>query len=381
MKIEHQYYIELLKQELESLFEQEVSIANSQLFSDLIFEKTNNYVSSSTIQRFFELVSNTSKTSKNTLNFLANYVGYSSWLDFQQKHKEERPISKSSLILPDRYGKILFDICLKNHDFKSVINYLEYLPAYFTDYDLLKNVGQSLGKVIRKDLKARSILLPELAKSKVGRFYFYENFVDIDYLNHYYKDAITKHYLKYLTPNSPKIYNADFIFATSIEFLALIKIAKYKEAIRCSYILFKEVDINTPSELFKHPYPYSRFIAIYLISEWLKKSLTINKIETSIFRIEKLMLSQESFSGTFVLAQLIMALNFCCAHKEVINLYDKYESLINTAEKSSDNYLPIINCVKNSYLNLGIKKGLELKALDFYSLENINTAQGSNILL
>lgn len=375
------YYIEILKNKVETTYGKKVCIANSKSVSNDIFERTSERVSATTIQRFFELISNKSKTSIKILDIFSSYANYKSWDDFKLKHKEENPISKQNKIYPDEYGKILFDICLKNHEFKSVIDYIERLPVDFSNFTLLCDIGQSLGKVIRIDNKARVKLLPELAKTTAGRFYFYENFVDIDYINNYYRESISKYYLKHLTPNNGLKYNADIVFAKSIEFLGFVKSGKFKEAIKCSYILFKEVNIQSEPELFLHPYPYSRLISIYLITEKLKKSLTSKKVEKSIYRVEELISRETNYNGTFVLAQLIMALNFCSAYQEVIDLYKKYEVLINNSEKSTDNYIPIINCVKNSYLNLGISIGLDIKPLDFTSLENIKSSKGYNILL
>lgn len=358
-----------------------MSISNAKNVSKAILEQTLERVSATTIQRFFELISNSSKTSIKILDIFSVYVGFLSWEDFKLKNKEENPISSISNLIPDQYGKILFDICLKNHEFKSVIHYLDHLPPFFTDHHLLTDIGQSLGKVIRTDFKARTILLPELAKSKVGRFYFYENFVDIDYINEYYRQSISKYYLKHLKPNNVSQFNTDFVFAKSIEFIGLLKLNKHKEALLCSYILFKKINIEATPSHFLHPYPFSRLIAIDLISEWLKKRLTVSKIEHSIFRIESLISKENNFNATFILAQLMMALNFCSAYQEVIDLYKKYDVLIHNSIKTTDNYLPIMNCVKNSFLKLGIIEGLNIRSLDFMGLENTDSANQLNLLL
>ena len=58
--------------------------------------------------------------------------------------------------------------------------------------------------------------------------YFFENFVDIDFINQYYKEAIVSNY----TPHIGNLINernkTDFVFAKGIEFVANVKANKKK---------------------------------------------------------------------------------------------------------------------------------------------------------
>ena len=57
----------------------------------------------------------------------------------------------------------------------------------------------------------------------------------------------------------------------------------------------------------------------------------------------------------FVLAQLIMALNYCEYSQEVINVYEKYKNSIDISKFNFDyNYNSIINCVNESKKSLNI---------------------------
>ena len=321
------------------------------------------------------MITNKSQPSQWTLNILSEYTGYSSWEDLKNKNKEELPISNNEKLKTDEFGITLFNLCLKNHHFDTVLEYLELLPSEKLDWNTQLNIANSLGTVLRKDKKAQAVLLPQLAKTEVVRMYFYESFVDIDFINSYYNDAVSKYYLPRIEVYDQRKFITDFTFAKSIEFIAHLKAKKRKEAIKTSFELFQKVDINTHWKEFIHPFPYARLIAIYIISEHLKKKLTQQKIDFAIEKIEEVIANTNQ--TTFLIAQLIMALNYCKYYQEIIDLFDKYESLIEQKVKTSSDYLPIIICVKNAYTKLGITATISTNKLD-YSFLDIKQSSKNN---
>ena len=270
-------------------------------------------------------------------------------------------------------------MCLKNHHFDTVLEYLELLPSENLDWNTQLNIANSLGTVLRKDKKAQAVLLPQLAKTEVGRMYFYESFVDIDFINSYYNDAVSKHYLPRIEAYNQKKYITDLTFAKAIEFIAHLKARRKKEAIKTAYALFQKADINTHWKEFIHPFPYARLISVYLISEHLKKKLTQQKIDFTIEKIEEVITNTNQ--PTFLLAQLIMALNYCKYYQEIIDLFEKYESLIEQKVKTSSDYLPIIICVKNAYAKLGGSKNVSTIKLDYSLLDIKQSSQNKNPII
>ena len=233
------------------------------------------------------------------------------------------------------------------------MEYIDLLPTETHIEETQLQISRSLGLTFRKDKKARKLLLPELAKTKNGRTYFFENFVDIDFVNHYYKDAIVSNYIPHIGNLIKEKNKTDFLFAKAIEFIANVKANKKKQAIWTSYNLFQKISIQIHWQELSHPYPYARLISTYLISEYLKGKLTIEKITFSIEKIEIVLFNTEN--TMFVLAQLIMALNYCECYQEVINLYEKYKNSIDLSKFNFDyNYTSIINCVNESKKNLNI---------------------------
>ncbi|HKL40534.1 MAG TPA: hypothetical protein VJ894_07640 [Cryomorphaceae bacterium] len=127
-------------------------------------------------------------------------------------------------------------------------------------------LAEVLGLAIRRDRKARKVLLPELAKTTNGRFYFYETFVDLDYLNDYYADALT-HYLNYLPSNNKKLRERDLLFTINVQFRRNILYKSKKSAAKSAYQLnnidTEKLDRSDDS----HYLPLGRTIFTRILSE------------------------------------------------------------------------------------------------------------------
>lgn len=336
--------------------------------------KIDKKISATTLQRFFELIANNSQPSKYTLNILSEFVNYTSFDDLKNKNKEDSPISSNEKLMMDEFGITLFNLCLKNHHFDTVQEYLNLLPKENIHFPTQLKIADSFGNIFRKDKKAREILLPQLAKTNTGRTYFYESFVDIDFINQYYQKAITNFYLPYSSPYNQKKYLTDFIFTKAIEFIAKIKSGDKKEAIVISFELFQKIDVNIAWQELSHPFPYARLMSVYIISEYLKNNLTVEKTSFAIDKIEDVIANISQ--PTFVIAQLIIAFNYCEKFEEVLDLYNKYESIIDSHQKTSSDYFIIVSCVNNAYDQLNINSAITSLSLDY----QFKDAEASSLL-
>lgn len=248
------------------------------------------------------------------------------------------------------------------------------LPKEKLHFPTQLKIANSFGNILRKDPKAREALLPQLAKTTSGRTYFYESFVDIDFLNVYFQKALTNFYLPNSKPyNQPK-YLADFVFTKAIEFIAQVKAKRKKKAIKVSYELFQKVDVNIACQKFIHPFPYARLMSVYVISEYLKNNLSQQKVDFVIENIENVIINQTATDATFMLAQLIMALNYCKQPHIVIEIYTQHQSIIDNSIKDSSNYMAIISCLENSYQLINKKFNCikEKTTLEFFDATSIS---------
>lgn len=346
-------------------FDQRITVASSVKLSEVIAEDTGTRLSPTTVQRFFELIVNQSIPSDFTLNVFSEYAGYSCWDDFQKKNRDSLNLAQNEKLIPDDYGVALFNLCLKNHHFETSLEYLELLPSENLNSTIELKIVESLGWVLRNDKKARKALLPELAKTKNGRRYFYESFIDIDYVNEYYADAIGMYYLRFNSGLDKSKQITDITFGKSIEFIGALKKEKTKKAIQTACELLNKTPIDISWQELAHPFPYARLILVYLISEFLKNRLTDRKINAAIEKIERTIPYLPPSQGALMLSKLMMALNYCGKYNAVIDLYKLYSYTIQESTKGNENYLTILNCVRNSTEKIGLYMPLSPDSLKY----------------
>lgn len=350
------HYIELLRNEIKNTFKKEaVSVRSTIELADDIFNTTGKKISPSTLQRFFELITNASYPSKTTLNILAEYVHYSSWEDFIKKNKEPLNHTMNSKLIVDDFGISLLNICLKNHDFNSVLEYINMLPpSEHASETMHQKIAETLGVFLRQSKKGRDLLIPELAKSDNGRGYFFENFVDIDYLNIYFSEALN-YYKKGSTVFNKREQKQAHIFANSIQYLNLLKTNNKREAIKNAHLISKiipqkEVSIST----LNHVYPVARYYYTQLTYLYVSKQLTIQKLE-SILNSVKGTIDNNTLNSKeliILLSQVCEALLFCKCYTEIRWLYLHYKKEIDTGYNGAFAYLPLISAIVKSYEQL-----------------------------
>lgn len=319
------FYIEQLRSLLIKSFEPEVlNSYSSSILSEKIFDTTKKRVSASTLQRLMGFTTSKSSISITSLTILVNYLGFKSWVEFKANFKTEQ-INQNQENITDYYGLKLLDIACKNHNFSTVLEYISLLPLenYSVERQL---IGETLGQVIRYDKKARQILLPELAKTPQGRFYFYENFVDLDFLSHYYADSLD-FYKKHITQQDKKSSLRDAIFATSIQFLNQLQLRNKVEAIKTGYELkriTKKQEINIESV--GHILPLTRYKTT-MMSYWFLSNQPYNyKCESYLEELELELSSCDPFTRTFILAETFRALDVGKRYIDIKYLFDKYTS-------------------------------------------------------
>lgn len=361
------YYIELLKEKVESEFGRKIRVSNSSQLSNRLMDRTGQSVSSSTIQRFFGLVAHTSKPSLHTKDVLSEYSGYGSWDDLKKKNSEDVPVGKNGGLILDEFGVTLFKLCLTNHNFETVLTFLDMLPMERRPFRQQLEISSCLGFAIRRDPEARKKLLPELAKRQAGRIYFYENFVDFDYLDVYYNQAVQKHYLSYSDPSDEYKYRSEYVFSRSLAFIGKLRAKREKEAIRIAYDLLQKVPINLERSDFSHPFPYTRLLAVYIIYSHLTNRLSEKRLRLIHNKLHELLLwgmeeEHKNYDGSdyppppnFVLARIIVALHYCERYQEVLEFYAAFSDFLIPRNTTTDNFSLLRNCVEHAAVVIGRK--------------------------
>jgi len=338
-----QALLSLLKSDILKWFGKTISTHKDILeLSKSIRLKTGNSISNSTLYRLFGLQKNNSIPYKHTLNILCEYVNYSSWDSYSKDHSDINSFNRK--VLPDDLGLKLLEICIENHDFKSVMDYIKLLPEDLDhDSEVKYKISNLFGKAFRKDKIAREALLPELAKIPQGRHFFFEYYVDIDFSNRYFSDGLN-HYIKWINPIDKKEALSDFVFANAIQFISNFYAGENVLARKIAHNLFSKTNLTeiNPDSI-KHPLPIARYYGCHLIYKMLCGRLKTADIKNTINDTINLINYYKNASYTSIfLGKLFESLYFTEQYDKIIELYEEYENSISYSKSIEDSFISLI---------------------------------------
>lgn len=159
------YYIEALKQKLEQkIAPQKITIRSTEFLSGVIFGSINENISASTLQRLFGIVSNKSQISEKSLDIICKFLDYENWNSFCTD-KEINSLKNNTKVVTDNMGLKLFEMALKNHDFKTVIDYIKLLKKEGKD-KAIEEIEEILYFAFKRDSIAKEKVILKLGEIK-----------------------------------------------------------------------------------------------------------------------------------------------------------------------------------------------------------------------
>jgi len=341
-----------LKEQIQSTYGQNISTSSdvSRLCADILI-KTGVSLSSSTLYRLILSATNKNIPYQNTLDILADYCGHGNWNTFCKQHDQRTNINTEQDILPDAMGLRLLQICLQNHDFKSVIDYTKLLPEpWVIDYPLQVKISETYGVAMRHDAQVRKVMLKELALIPQGRHFFYETFVDLDHLNGYYGDALDQ-YENYTTKLSQRKTLNDLLFIKCLRFWRAHQSRDLRKVKQLGHQLFNTYhpgEIHPDNEV--HFYPVARWRAYRLIYWHYTDQLTQDKIENTILNIEEMMNMSQPHEVRVYMSKLFEALLIVGHHSYVYPLFLKYQGKVLAEHNESECYTSFYAFAKRALL-------------------------------
>ena len=346
------YYIEILKNKVKNRFSPEtISIVSCSNLSKQIFESTQSLISASTLQRVFDLIDSKSKPSLSTLNILSDYTGFDNWDNFK-KHQETPNTNISQKYIPDEMAITLLGICLKNHDFKTALEYLDKLSPY--DEHAKTITAPVFRKALRTDIKARKVLIHELTKSRNRRILTVERNIDLKHLNTYYHDVIIES-KKIIEHSDKTMFNSDISFYNSILFLHSLNNNNKRNSLKYAYELISKVKPEEAyADNFYYMFPLVRYHTTYLMYLKLSKKITDKDTISTIERMETIILNSDNNDDLilFTISEMFRSLTFCERYEDVIFLYNKYKKQSVILNVDDNYYQLIIKMVDKSYLEV-----------------------------
>lgn len=281
--------IEVLKEEVEKKFGKKVeNRGDCELIADGILEILDKTISYNTLRRLYGLAPY-SKPNMNTLNTLAEFIGYNNYLHFIKNfnYKEKSKLLQTTYkYLYDENENQIIELVKKTK--KSQEDYISFLTflirELFRDknynlinqiflldevdylqfsYDELIYLGNSLGLILRKEKSFPK----ELSKNRNFLNCVFLIFVDYSSLNSYYGD-----WAKSLM-SSKNTTEVQLFSRAVLEFRNFLNLKKVKAI---------KIDIIYSSET--HPILCSRLLALYFLS---KKNNDVEDVLTTYFNFYK----------------------------------------------------------------------------------------------
>ena len=234
--------IVLLKYEAERIFGKTISNTQDAIeFANSIFKSTKKVISYNTIRRLYKIVKNDEwNPSKSTLNIIAEYCGFKSFIDFSDNfniQNSQIEFYNECYLKFYKNQKIDFGLvnklCSQKQDFftfdflKKTIHIaftyedLDFLIHLFELDSVFKNKSylyfhqnyliQDIGALLRKHQNLQNHLWTHWSRQKNARMLYFELFVDMDYL-------ITHHFLAIEQYNKYSTCQQDLAFAHALLF-------------------------------------------------------------------------------------------------------------------------------------------------------------------
>jgi len=329
-----------LKEQVQDAYGKNISTSSDiqKLHTD-IYTNTGESLSTSTLYRLILSAANKNIPYQNTLDILADYCGHSNWNTFCKLQDHQTSLNTDKEVLLDAMGLRLLQICLQNHDFKSVIDYTKLLPEpWVIDYPLQVKISETYGVAMRHDVQVRKVMLKELALIPQGRHFFYETFVDLDYLNGYYGDALDQ-YEKYTTKLSKRKTLNDLLFINCLRFWRAHLSGDLRKVKQIGHQLFNTLHPSTiHPDNDVHFYPVARWHAYRLIYWHYTDQLTEHKVDNTIAHIESMMSPYQPHEVRVFMSKLFEALLITGYGSFIYPLFLKYQGKVLAEHNESECY-------------------------------------------
>ncbi|MGY6562892.1 MAG: hypothetical protein ACXITV_12390 [Luteibaculaceae bacterium] len=335
---------------LQKLSVKGLSFSKSLELSDQLLKETKHFVSATTIQRFFGLISSQSAPSKFTLDALSQFVGFNNFEDIVTScEPEDKRLTTESLEL------LMIKLSLKNKEYLSVLDFLKMLPVEQNSNKFKLPLGNILGFHLRNaDPKTQKKLLEEFSKCAGGRAYFFENFVDVDYLHGYFGAGLDYYISNINVQHKPKMAE-DLIFGYGLKTLGYVKLNKHKQAYQNAYQIISRFPLEKISKNFGiRSFPFGRLLFTHLTYAYLNQSVAQYSFKQLTQILQEKVNEISDAEKIFVISQFIEALFYAKDYKNVIETYLRYKNVIDTNHHYSYSYLPIATAVEKSLPLVGL---------------------------
>lgn len=285
-------FLQLLQEKLlEKIGYQKANYTAVAKLSQSIEDTLGEHISETTLKRIFNLIPVQSEFRTSTLDILAQYIGYATW----DKFKAENDFYAKKTFQPTLNQILdetrLLKICLKNHHFDTVLEYINQVPVPSDKKRIVEKLSleyplsSTLWFSAAQDKVIFQVLIPELAKMPAGQYYFYEAVPNSEYIP--FLKAMEQHYARFVNFKNKEYGLRDYVFTQAMLYKKFSYENKPHKAHLLIANLYKKYPFNKHIlEEIRDDFPIMRYTANYLLYLHQKNSLTFREMDKIFSTIE-----------------------------------------------------------------------------------------------
>ncbi|MEY4126040.1 MAG: hypothetical protein RL737_229 [Bacteroidota bacterium] len=295
--------------------------------SQVITEKTGKKISESTIYRLFLWENNINSPYLHTLEIIADFIGYPSWLELEGHLHELCKFRVTSGVFADSFDSEPYSIlyhCIQIKSFDALRSFFNQFPSDVS-FEKKLILGEEIYAALYRNPESTTEFYEEFHAVPIVRESFFEYFADPQFKLEHYEEGLNL-YLQNIHPDESLHCLQDYIFANCLLLRHYFFSKKFSSLDKIGERLYVQLSVNQDLLNQIHVYPHIRYRSYYLFYRyfhvgfdqnywqwlvqyaiqlahkqvgWERKIIIHTVLDALLFDEEHLNLTYEQFSNEF----------------------------------------------------------------------------------
>lgn len=234
--------------------------------SIVISEKTGKPISESTIYRLFLWNNNLNSPYLQTLEMLADFIGYPSWSALEVHLFELCKFRVKSGVFSDSFDSEPYSLlfhCIQTKSFDVLKSFFNQFPSDFS-FEKKLILGEEIYAALYRNPKSTADFYREFHDVPIVRESFFEYFADPQFKLEHYEEGLSL-YLKNVHPDDSIHALQDYIFANCLLLRHYFFSKKFSALNELGDRLYNTLNLNQKLLYQIHVYPHIRYRSYYLL--------------------------------------------------------------------------------------------------------------------
>lgn len=260
--------------------------------AQVITEKTGKKISESTVYRLFLWDNNVNSPYLQTLETLAEFIGYPSWVDLEVHLIELCKFRVKSGVFAESYDREPYSVlfhCIKTRSFNALRSFFNQFPNDMS-FEKKLILGEEIYASLYRNPESTMEFYKEFHSVQIVRESFFEYFADPQFKLEHYEEGLNL-YLKNVHPDESLQSLQDYIFANCLLLRHYFFSKKFSALNELGDRLYNRLNLNQHGLDQIHVYPHIRYRCYYLLYRYFHVGFDVTYwkwlIDYSVELIEK----------------------------------------------------------------------------------------------